>query len=343
MTAMDEQDGLTSHLTLAQLCDIVRSALSASGASDQAANSLADAFIAAEADGLVNHGVARLPMFCEHLLIGKIKGQAVPVVSKPSAGVVVVDAAHGLAHPAIDAGLPELLETARRQGVAALAIRRAYSAHVIGYHTERIAAQGFVALGFANAPASIAPAGGKAGVFGTNPISFAIPRHGNDPIVIDQAASVIAKSEIVDRAAHDDQIPLGWALDVDGNPTTSAKDALKGTMMPAGGYKGVNIALLAETLAAVTAGGTLAIDTAPFADINSGPMELGQFFLAIDAQAISGGSAFNAIDLLASAFIAQGARLPGSRRLENRRRAQSAGVSIRKDLHEKILSYTNNR
>ncbi len=149
-----------------------------------------------------------------------------------------MDARDGLAHVAIEAGLEPTAEAARGQGVASLIIHNASSAHVLGYHTERIAKQGFLVLGFANAPASMAPPGCAKPVFGTNPLSMALPRMNAEPILIDQAASTVAKSEIVDRAAAGESIPLGWALDVDGSPTTSSADALRGTMMPSGGAKG---------------------------------------------------------------------------------------------------------
>ena len=86
-----------------------------------------------------------------------------------------------------------------------------------------------------NAPASIAPVGGKKAVVGTNPISIAVPLEGDAAIIIDQSASVVAKSEISVRAKTGESIPEGWAFDAEGNVTTNAQEALKGTMAPSGG------------------------------------------------------------------------------------------------------------
>jgi (2R)-3-sulfolactate dehydrogenase (NADP+) len=115
---------------------------------------------------------------------------------------------------------------------------------VLAYHTEQLAAVGLVGLGFTHAPASIAPVGALRPVVGTNPIAIAVPDgHGGCSISIDQSASVVAKSEIMRRYREGRSIPEGWAFGPDGEVTTDPATALNGTMAPAGGYKGVGLAL----------------------------------------------------------------------------------------------------
>ncbi len=145
----------------------------------------------------------------------------------------------GFAHAAIDLGLPALVAAAAANGVASLAIRNSYNCGVLGYHTERLAEAGVVALGFTNAPASIAPWGARKPALGTNPWSLAVPDgNGAARFVIDQSASVVAKSEVMKRARAGEPIPEGWAFDARDKPTTDPAAALTGTMAPAGGYKG---------------------------------------------------------------------------------------------------------
>lgn len=324
-----------THLSTTALVELVREALTACGTAEPAANSVARALAAAEADGLVNHGLARAPSFCDSVAAGKIDGKATPEVSRPRPGIVEVDANHGFAHPAIEAGTDALIEAARAQGVAVLRIRRAYSAHVIGYHTEQIARRGALVLGFANSPASIAPPGGKRGVLGTNPISFAMPAGGDSVIVVDQAASVIAKSEITDRNAAGEALEPGWALDADGNPTLSAADALKGTMVPSGGYKGFNIAILVEMMAAVLSDGALGTEAPPFADMKSGPMNLAQTFIAFDVTEANKAK----LSVLMDTIRQEGGRVPGARRLSRRTSAETEGVSIPTTLYERMRAY----
>ncbi|HCE70772.1 MAG TPA: sulfolactate dehydrogenase, partial [Ruegeria sp.] len=130
---------------------------------------------------------------------------------------------------------------------------------------------GLVGLGFTNAPASIAPSGGSKPVVGTNPFSLAVPGEDGEPaILIDQSASTIAKSEVMKHAREGKPIPVGWALDGEGNPTTDPEVGLKYSMAPSGGYKGVGVALLVETMAAALTGATLGIDASPFSGTAGG-------------------------------------------------------------------------
>ena len=184
-------------------------------------------------------------------------------------------------------------------------------------------------------PASIAPSGGNRALLGTNPFSLAVPDlsdeaggAGGSAILIDQSASVVAKSEVMKRAREGRELPPGWALDADGNPTTDADAALRGTMAPSGGYKGVGLALLTETMAAVLTGANLGIEASPFSGTAGGPPGTGQFFLALDPVAF-GDSFGEKLSGLREAFAGQpGARVPGSGRAAARARAMDSGVEV---------------
>lgn len=320
----------TKTLTLAEIEDIAFRALVAAGTSDQNARPLAVATAATEADGVVSHGLAYIPIYSEHVQCGKVDGHAVPVLSHPKPGVVCADAGTGFAHSAIDVGFEKLIPLAREQGVAALVIRNSYNCGVLGIHTARLAQAGLMGIGFTNAPASIAPSGGAKPVVGTNPFSIAAPgAHGQAEILIDQSASTIAKSEVMKHAREGKPIPEGWALDADGNPTTDPDIGLKGSMAPSGGYKGVGIALMTEMMAAAMAGATLGIDASPFSGTAGGPPKTGQFFLAIDPGATSGGDFGARIAALAESIREQdGARLPGDGRKAKRAIAEADGVPV---------------
>ncbi len=332
------QNGI--HLTLAEVETLTRDALTASGVSKANLDALVASVVAAEADGIHSHGLARLPTYCEHARCGKIDGAATPVLERPRPGLVRVDARDGFAHPAIALGLPVLVEAAQSQGIAALAVTNSYNCGVVGHHVEAIARAGLLALGFVNAPASMAPAGGVRPVFGTNPIAFAAPRGDAPPLVLDQSASVVAKSELVVHQQRGEPIPLGWALDKDGNPTTDPVAGLAGSMVPAGGYKGAGQALIVEMMAAWLTGASLSIDASSFADNKGGSPRTGQCFLAIDPGPLAGPEAAERLARLFGAIEGQdGARLPGSRRAAARERTAREGISIPAGLHARILGY----
>lgn len=329
----------TKTLTLAEIEDISFRALTAAGTSEANARPLAVATAATEADGVASHGLAYIPIYCEHVTCGKVDGQATPVVSTPRPGVVTVDAATGFAHAAIDAGFDALIPMAKSQGIAALAIHNSYNCGVLGYHTYRLAQAGLLSIGFTNAPASIAPSGGATPVVGTNPFSIAAPGEGGPSVLIDQSASTIAKSEVMKHAREGKPIPVGWALDADGNPTTDPNVGLKGSMAPSGGYKGVGVALLTEIMAAAMTGATLGIDASPFSGTVGGPPKTGQFFMAIDPAATSGGAFAQRMEALVQAVsIQEGAHLPGDGRGTARKRAEKEGVAVNVATLDKIAA-----
>ncbi|AVO44740.1 sulfolactate dehydrogenase [Phreatobacter cathodiphilus] len=318
------------RMTVDAIETLAAAALRRHGASEAQARALAAGLAGAERDGIRSHGLMYLPVYCEHLTCGKVVGGAEPVFSRPAPASLVVDAGSGFAHAAIDLGLPALLDTARSQGIASLAIRNSYNCGILAYHTERIAEAGLVGLGFTNAPASIAPWGGRRAVLGTNPWSLAVPDgKGGARFVIDQSASVIAKSEVIKRSKSGEAIPEGWALDAEGKPTTDAAAGLKGTMVPSGGYKGVGAALLVEVFAACLAGATPGIQASPFSGPAGGPPKTGQFFIALAPDISSGGAFADRLAVVVEALGAEtGGRLPGGRRAAARARIASEGVEV---------------
>ena len=331
----------TQHLSLEQVEGLTVQALSGAGASSDSASSMAKAVRAAERDGIPSHGLLYVPTYCEHVKCGKVDGNANPDVSATLSSALLVDAKSGFAHPAIEVGFKELIPRVKANGCVGMTVCNSYNCGVLGYHVEQLAEAGLVASGFTNSPASIAPAGGNKPVIGTNPFALAVPNsEGGAKFVLDQSASVVAKSEIMMRAREGHSIPEGWALDPNGNPTTEPEVALKGSMAPSGGYKGFGTGLLVEVMAAALSGAMLGIQASPFSGTVGGPPKTGQCFLAIDPNAYSGPAFNEKITSLTEAINSQeGARLPGARRMENRKRIDIEGVYVSDSLLEKIKSY----
>lgn len=313
----------------ARLTDI----FAAAGASPANAASVAWALVMAEADGLKGHGLSRVPTYLAMLKSGKIDGQVVPKASRPKPGVLAIDAGHGFAYPAIDLAIAEIPDLARDQGIVAAPIRRSNHCGAAGLHVERLAEQGLVALLFANTPGAIAPWGGSKPVFGTNPIAFAAPLAGREPVVIDMALSKVARGPIVAAKQKGQAIPEGWALDVHGKPTTDAAAALAGTMVPLGDAKGATLAMMVEILAAALVGAHFGFQASSFLDTEGGPPDTGQLILAIDPHAMGGNWFDERMRALVHAIEAQeGTRLPGVRRLTLREKARAEGIEMPEEL-----------
>ena len=331
-----------ARLTIKEAENLVRRALEASGCNAANAASQTRAVVGAELDGITSHGLAYVPIYCEHLLCGKVKGDAVPRVEALSASAFVCDAGDGFAFPAIDAAFEQLIPAAREQALAAVGIRNSYNCGVLGQHVETLARAGLVGLGVTNSPATMAPLGGRTPVLGTNPLACAAPGgQGGAAFVIDQSSSVVARSEVMRHAKRGEPIPEGWALDAEGRPTTDPAVALQGgSMAPSGGYKGFGVGLLVEVLAAALTGATLGIQASSFANTEGGPPRTGQFFLAVDPVAFSAGAFAERISALTAAITAQeGARLPGAKRHAARSRVEREGIEVGDELLERIKGY----
>ena len=328
-----------TQMTLDEVEALARDALMGAGASETNASAVARSTWAAERDGVRSHGLMYVPIYAEHVQCGKVDGRAVPSVEQPKPSAVRVNAHSGFAHPAIDAGFEALTSAARDQGIGVMTVFNSYNCGVLGHHAERIANEGLLGLCFTNAPASIAPTGGSKPVIGTNPFAMGVPGPDGPLFVIDQSASAIAKSEIMLRNRTGEEIEPGWALDADGNSTTDAAEALKGSMVPSGGAKGFGAGLMVEIFAACLSGAVLGKDASPFSGTVGGPPNTGQCFIAVDPGSLSGGAFADRAAALAKAITAEeGARLPGSRRSGARDRTAN-GVEVDDALIERIRAF----
>lgn len=293
----------------------VQAALLRHGAGAFAAAEVARAVARAEAAGNRICGLYYLESYCIQLTSGRVKGDVTPVVSTPRPAAIHVDAQMGFAQPAFAYGLAPALDAARQFGVASLAVGHAHTCTSLGYFTEQIAQAGLIGLGFTNASPIVAPPGGKARVIGTNPIAFSVPDgEGGLALQFDQSTTTVALGKITMAKAAGQKIPEGWALDLEGQPTTDPAAALGGTLVSMGGYKGWGFGLMAELLAAGLTGGVLSRDVKPLKAPDGPPHDLGQYYILIDP---STSEAFrDRLDALGALVAAdEGGRMPGQNRV----------------------------
>ncbi len=333
------------RMTLEDVYQLSLAALQGSGASLGQAAPVADSVREAEAEGIRNVGLGYLPIYCEHLLCGKVKGDAEPRLIEAASAVLRVDGGHGFCHPAFLLALPRFVDMADASGIAALAIARSYSAGVVGWFVERLAERGLVGLAFANSSASIAPWGGSKAMFGTNPIGFAAPRPGGPPIVVDMASSATARVNIVQAAARGEQVPPGWVFDSEGKPTTDPKALLAGgSVGPLGGAKGYGLALMVDILAAGLTGASWSHEASSFATNEGGPPDVGQLFIALAPRLTGGENLGKRLAGLAALIAEQpGARLPGDKRHDHRQAAARNGIDVPEELATKLRDYAGRR
>ncbi|WP_425093417.1 Ldh family oxidoreductase [Tropicimonas sp. S265A] len=318
----------TETLSLNDARALVRDAFLRVGVPEAAAQSVASALVAAEAEGQVGHGFSRLEDYVAQVRSGKIIADAEVAISQPAPGLINVDAGYGFAFPALDAGIARGIEVARTQGTAAISIARSHHCGALSVSVEKIARAGLVGLMVANSPVAIAPWGAKTPLYGTNPIAFSAPRSSAPPLVIDLSLSRVARGKVLNAKKAGKPIPEGWALDADGQPTTDAQAALKGSMQPIGGPKGTALALMVEVLSTVMTGANFSADAGSFFTADGTRPGVGHFLTLYRPP--QGIDAFAArLETLLEAIAAMdGARLPGSRRLEAIARAERDGLRV---------------
>ena len=301
-------------ITVQEIESKSKAALIAHGAADAQAGHVAAAVARAEALGNVICGLYYLESYCTQLASGRVSGTVQPVVSSPRAGAVKSDAKFGFAQPAFAAGLAQAVQAARDNGIASFAVANAHTCTSLGFFTEQIAAHGLIAIGMTNASPVVAPPGGNAAVIGTNPIAMTVPGKDAPRLHFDFSTSAVALGKITMAKAAGEPIPLGWAVDADGQPTTDPEAALKGALVSAGGYKGWGFGLMVELLAAGMTGSVNSLDVKGLKLPDGPPHGLGQFYILMDPTTY--GDKFDDRFARIAAAVAEqdGARIPGADR-----------------------------
>ena len=301
---------------LDQLANLATRALTQAGASPSMADATGRALIYAEARGLPSHGLSRVLQYTTHLRNGRANGTAVATVINAKAAACLIDAGQGLAFPACELAIHEAITRSRASGACFVAVTNSHHFGAAAYHLEAVAAASMVGLAFGNSPSAMPAWGGKRGIFGTNPIAAAFPRKNAPPLMIDLSLSEVARGKLMIAAKKGESIPLGWALDKDGKPTTDPKAGMEGTMMPAGGVKGAMLALIVELLCCALTGAAFGFEADSFFVDAGNPPRIGQAFLVIDPAALAGHDIFfDRIETLVAAMLSEeGVRLPGHRR-----------------------------
>lgn len=322
-----------AHLSIQEATRLATLALRQAGAGEAMANSTARALVRAEAQGLASHGLSRVPQYAIHLRNGRADGKAQAVIARHKGAALLVDAKQGLAFPACDLAIATAITTAQSLGVCFAGITNSHHCGVLVDHLRAVAEAGMVGLGFANSPAAMPAAGGKHPIFGTNPVAAAFPRRDAAPLMIDLSLSEVARGKVMLAAKEGRPIPLGWALDGQGQPTTDAKAALTGSMLPVGAVsspKGAMLALIVELLVTALVGAQFGFEASSFFVDEGNAPRLGQAFIVIDPGALAGRDVYEERmeTLVSEMLLDDGVRLAGARRTSLEQQAMHSGLTI---------------
>lgn len=327
-----------AHLELDDVKVLAKAAMLKAGCNEANADAIAHTVWQAERDGCASHGLFRIPGYANSLKNGKVNGHADPRLERTAPSVLWVDGDGGYTPLALERMLEDFDDLTRSQGVALCAITNTFHFAALWPEVENLARQGLCAIACTSYKPCLPPAGGTKPLYGTNPLAFAWPRPGREPLAFDQASAFMARGDVMIHARDGKPLPEGAGIDKDGNPTTDANKVLEGAQLPFGGYKGASIAMMIELMAGPLIGEQLSLEAAESDMEDGGPARGGEFILAMDPKKtaqkpISGGNAERLFQAIAEQ---EGARLPGEGRLMRRKHVAEHGVQIPKSLLEAI-------
>lgn len=237
-----------------RLGTIARRILAAVGVPDDIAACVADSLVESNLKGVDSHGVMQLPWYLDEIERGQIKPAARPITEKESAGTALVRGGGGIGIYVLLEATELAIAKARKHHAASVGVVECSHTGRIGWFAEAVAKQGMFAMviggGAHRVWRSVPPFGGAKPMFSTNPYAFAVPGGRFGLVVADFATSTVSDGKISAYRAEGKRVPEGWIVDKDGKPTTDPEDFFAGGMhLPAAGYKGYGLALIAELMA----------------------------------------------------------------------------------------------
>ncbi|VVP85132.1 Delta(1)-pyrroline-2-carboxylate/Delta(1)-piperideine-2-carboxylate reductase [Pseudomonas fluorescens] len=325
--------GSLVRLPFDQLQALLQDIFQRHGCADNVATVLAHNCASAQRDGAHSHGVFRMPGYVSTLASGWVDGQAEPHVVDVAPAFVRVDACGGFAQPALAAARPLLVEKARNAGIAVLAIHDSHHFGALWPDVEPFADEGLVALSVVNSMTCVVPHGARKPLFGTNPLAFAAPCAGSDPIVFDMATSAMAHGDVQIAARQGEQLPPGMGVDAQGQPSCDPQAILNGgALLPFGGHKGSALSMMVELLAAALTGGHFSWEFDWSRHPGAKTPWTGQLIIVIDPSKAEGDRFAQRSHVLVEQMQAAGLeRLPGERRYRERKIAEQEGVALSVD------------
>lgn len=258
--------------------------LVAVGLTEADARPVADSLAFAEARGVATHGLLRLPTYVERIRGGGINAAARVHTVADMGALVVLDADHAPGATSGLIGADLAIERAGRHGIGCIIAHNANHFGASGFFTNRIADADLLGLAVCNTePVMCAPAGGRP-VLGTNPIAVAVPMPKERRPQLDMATTTVSQGKLILADQAGEPIPVGWAVDAAGQPTTSPTAGLRGALLPSGGPKGFGLAFAVDALLALGAAEVSSGVSALNGD-RAAHQCLGHLFLAIRADA----------------------------------------------------------
>lgn len=304
----------------------------------------ADTLVQAELWGHSSHGLLRLEWYYTRLRSGAMLPLTHTAIVKDSGAIAVLEGADGIGQVIARTAIEEGTSRAQQHGVGVVSVRHSNHFGTCMYYTRMAASRGFIAMLMSNAGPNMPPWGGLKKMIGTNPWSIAVPGGKYGPVVMDMANSGVARGKIYLAQKHRETIPLDWAVDRHGRPTSDPQAALEGFILPMAGHKGYVIGVMIDILSGVLSGSR-------YLDGVHGPYDpdnrsgAGHFLLCLDVNAFQPQAEFvhnveHYVERLKAVPVATGHEqifYPGERENRSEREKIRTGIYLPGDTCESLI------
>lgn len=268
-------------ITEKELKKIATEILKLYGENENSASLAADCLVKADMRGIFTHGTYLLIPMHDRIKAGMLQIPTKTSLVKDNDAASIIDGGNGLGQLAARQAMEISIKKAKKFGVATTLVKNTNNISFLGYYTDLASQKGMIGAVGCNAAPSMAPWGSTEAFIGTSPFSVSMPAKNERPIILDMSSSIVARGKIRKASRNKEQIPLGWAIDQEGNPTTDPNEALKGTLLPIAGPKGSALAIVIDIVTGMLSGSKYGTDVKTFHKLE-GPTGVGVFCIAID-------------------------------------------------------------
>jgi L-2-hydroxycarboxylate dehydrogenase (NAD+) len=299
------------------VCDV----LERSGVAPEHAEVVARVLVAADLRGIESHGVARLDSYyVSRIRSGHLNPKPDYRIVRETATSVLLDADNGLGHPVAEMAMQRVIEKTAERGAAFGAVRNSNHFGIAGHYAMMALERDMIGMASTNSVKYGAPTHGREVLLGTNPLAFAIPAGEEPAFVLDFATTTVPKGKLEVYKRKNEPLLSGWAIDQNGSMTLDPDEALRGALLPLGGFgtdggghKGYGLGLLVDILCGVLSGGAFGPTLPHVNDRNKGAIS--HWFGAFRIDGFRDVSAFKADMDRELRFFKESAKVPGADRI----------------------------
>lgn len=283
----------TARVDSGRLLEFAAAVYAGAGMPEADARLVADTLVQADLWGHQSHGVLRLGWYLDRVRNGVMRPVTRPEFVVDAGAIAVIDGHDGVGHVLTVLAAREAIRRAKAHGIGAVGVRMSNHFGTCMYYTLMGAREGCVMLLTSNGGPAMAPWGGRKKIIGTNPWSVAAPAGHRAPFVVDMANTGVARGKIYLARNKRIPIPLGWAIDSAGEPTTDPQEAIDGIILPMAEHKGYAIAAMVDLLSGVLTGsGFLSAVHSPYKTAEKS--NCGHLVIALNIEAFQPLAQFNA-------------------------------------------------